>query len=78
MEFIEKYSDKPWNWADISYHTFKKNKIIAKRIIQYWYKKLYKCNNSKLIMCYIDTLYEIKQIKYITKYLKYDIVKYIL
>jgi hypothetical protein len=77
MEFIEKYFDKPRNWNAISQNKFKKNKIVTRKIIQRWYKKLYQANNSKLIMLSFDTLYETKQTNYITIYLKYNIVKYI-
>jgi hypothetical protein len=77
MEFIEKYPDKPWDWSYISNNTFKKHKIIIRRILQRWYTKLYTLNNFKLFIYYIDTLYEIKQASYITKYSKYNIVKYI-
>jgi hypothetical protein len=51
--------------------------VINLKKIKSLLKKQYKYNNIKLIMAYIDILYETKQACYITKYTKYNIVKYI-
>jgi hypothetical protein len=40
IDIIEKYPDKPWNWNAISQNKFKKNKIVTRKIIQRWYKKI--------------------------------------
>jgi hypothetical protein len=78
MDIIEKYPDKPWNWYHISNNEFKKDKIIARQIIQRWYRNLYKLNNNIILFIFnIDTLYKTKQASYVTTYLKYNIAKYL-
>jgi hypothetical protein len=51
MEIVEKYSDKPWNWCNLSSNNFtKQNELIKIQCIKEWLsaKKIQKWWNQKI------------------------------